>query len=83
MSLGRELRHARIDAGHDDEAAFSDMLGISVATLRAWEADIQRPGDEDVEQFAQATGMDPNALSHLAHDDAPQGICRAVDLVPD
>ena len=82
-TIGERLRQARLDAGYHDEAAFSDRLGITRATLQAWEANLQRPGDDQLECFAEITGADATSLSHLAHREAPQGICSAVDLIPD
>ena len=82
MTIGQRLREARLGAGYSDEAEFGEMLGISQATLLAWESNIQRPGDQQLERFAEITGMDASALSHLTHHEAPQGICSAVDLIP-
>lgn len=82
MTLGRRMRRARIDAGYSDVVQFGEALEVSPATLMAWEADIQRPSDDLLERFAELTGVDVQELASLASS-VPQGICRAVDLVPD
>jgi transcriptional regulator with XRE-family HTH domain len=83
MTIGQRMQQAREEADFTDEDDFADRLGITVATLRAWEADIQPPSDEQLQRFAELVGIDAATLSHLARDAAPKGICRPVDLVPD
>lgn len=77
------MQQAREEAGFTDEEDFAVRLGVTIGTLRAWEADIEPPSDEQLQRFAELTGIDAAALSHLAGDAAPKGICRPVDLVPD
>jgi transcriptional regulator with XRE-family HTH domain len=77
------MREARRQAGLTDDEQFAERVGVTVATLKAWEADIEPPSDEQLQRFAQLTGIDAETLSHLASDAAPKGICRPVDLVPD
>lgn len=81
MTIGQRMREAREQARLTEEDA-ADRLEISVATLRAWEADVETPSDEQLQRFAELTDMDGETLSHLATGPAPQGICGAVDLVP-
>ena len=76
------MRDARNQAGLTDEEQFAETMGVPLATLRAWEADIEAPTDDELQRFAQLIGADPAALSHLASGLAPRGICRPVDLVP-
>ncbi|MFO8081440.1 MAG: helix-turn-helix transcriptional regulator [Armatimonadota bacterium] len=83
MTIGQRMQQARKKAGFTDEEDFAGRLGVTVPTLRAWEADIEPPSDEQLQRFAELTGIDAAALSHLARDAAPKGICRPVDLVPD
>lgn len=83
MTLGQLMRAARTDAGHVDDAEFADRMDVALATLWAWEADIQRPAEEQLRRFAELTDTDPDAFIALDRGAAPQGICRAVDLVPE
>jgi len=83
MTIGQRLNQARMTAGFTDEQQFAERLGVTVATLRAWEADIETPSDEQLEQFAELTGIASTTLSHLLSAPAPSGICRPVELVPD
>ena len=83
MTIGQRMRQAREDAGLTDDEQFAAQMGVSVATLRAWEADVESPSTEDLERFAELTDADSEALTHLAGGAAPKGICRPVDLVPD
>lgn len=83
MTIGQRLREAREQAGHHDEKSFCELMEITVATLRAWEANIERPSDEQLERFAALTGIDAAPLSHLAHQESAQGICSAVELIPE
>jgi len=82
MTLGQQIAKARRRAGLTDDEQFAAQLGITVATLRAWEAEIEVPSDEHLERLAAATGLDATALSHLARVAAASGICSPVDLVP-
>ena len=82
MTLGQQIRKARRDAGLTDDKQFARDLGVTVATLHAWEVDIEAPSDEQLERLAALTGVDPAALTHLAREAAPSGICSPVDLVP-
>lgn len=77
------MREARTRAGFTDDEAFAERMGVTVVTLRAWEADIEPPSDEQLQRFAELTGIDAAALSHLAAGAAQKGICSPVDLVPD
>ena len=77
------MRRARTAAGFTDPPEFARLMGVGMAALLAWEADIESPADEHLQRFAQLAGIEP---SDLVPGDAPQrsqGICRAVDLVPD
>jgi len=83
MTRGQSMRRARTAAGFTDPAQFARLMGVEMAALIAWEADIESPTEEHVQSFAQLVGIEP---STLVPGDAPQrsqGICRAVDLVPD
>jgi len=83
MTRGQSMRRARSAAGFSDPAKFARLMGVEMAALIAWEADIESPTDEHLQRFAQLAGIEP---SGLVPGDAPQrsqGICRAVDLVPD
>jgi len=77
------MREARQKAGFTDEEQFAARMGVTLAKLRAWESDIEAPSDEELRRFTEIIEVDPETLSHLAGDPAPQGICRAVDLIPD
>lgn len=83
MTMGQRMRQARQQAGLTDDEQFAERLGVTIATLRAWEADIEPPSDEQLQRFAELTGVDGATLSHLARGAAPRGICSPVDLVPD
>lgn len=83
MTLGQRMRTARADAGHVDDAEFADRMDVGLATLRAWEADIQRPAEEELRRFAELTDTEPEVFIALDRGGAAQGICRAVDLVPE
>jgi len=83
MTIGQRIQQARKQADFTDDRHFADEMGVSLATLRAWEGDIETPSDEHLQRFAELTQIDAETLSHLAGDPAPQGICRPVDLVPD
>ncbi|MGI5818491.1 MAG: helix-turn-helix domain-containing protein [Armatimonadota bacterium] len=83
MTIGQRLNQARIRAGFTDEKQFAERLGVSVAMLTAWEADIEAPSDEQLRRFAALAGIDAETLPHLVSAPAPSGICRPVDLVPD
>lgn len=83
MTIGQRMRRAREQAGFTDEEQFAERLGVTTAVLRAWEADIETPSDEQLQRFVEATGIEAATLSHLTRDAAPTGICRPVDLVPD
>lgn len=82
MTLGQQIRRARRDAGLTDDEQFARDLGVTVATLYAWQADIEVPSDEQLRHIAELTALDPTALTHLAREVAPSGICSPVDLVP-
>jgi transcriptional regulator with XRE-family HTH domain len=82
MTIGKRIREARGEADMTEEQ-FADQLGVSPATLKAWEAEVQTPSDEQLQRFAEVAGIDAGALSHLARSPAPKGICSPVDLVPD
>ena len=82
MTLGQQIAKARRRAGLTDDEQFAAQLGITVATLHAWEAEIEVPSGEHLQRLAAATGLDVEALSHLARVAAPSGICSPVDLVP-
>ena len=83
MTIGQRMKQARQQAGFEDEEQFAEEMGVPLAKLRAWEADIEPPSDEQIQRFAELTEIEAGALSHLARDSAPKGICRPVDLVPD
>ena len=82
MTIGAKIREARAQAGFADEEQFAEKMGITEATLGAWEANIETPSDEQLQRLVEATGADPAALSHLTGAAAPKGICSPVDLVP-
>lgn len=83
MTIGQRMREIRTQAGFTDDEHFAGLIGVSVPTLRAWEADIEPPSDEQLQRFAEVTGTDAATLSHLAGSAAQKGICSPVDLVPD
>jgi len=83
MTIGQRIKQAREQAGFQDEEQFAEAMGVTVAVVRAWEADIEPPSDEQLQRLAEVTGVEAGALSHLAREAAPKGICRPVDLVPD
>lgn len=83
MTIGQRMRQAREDAGMTEDEEFAEQMGVTVATLRAWESDVEAPSDEHLQRFAELTGVDGAALTHLTGSAAPKGICRPVDLVPD
>lgn len=82
VTLGQQIQEARRRTGLTDDEHFADRLGVSVATVKAWEAEIETPSDEQLQRLAELTGLDAAALSHLARAAAPKGICSPVDLVP-
>ncbi len=82
MTIGKRLRRARRETGLTDDQ-LAEELGVEVSTLRAWELEVETPSDEQLQRLAELVNMDGETLSHLAASPAPQGICSAVDLVPD
>jgi transcriptional regulator with XRE-family HTH domain len=83
MTIGKRIRNARKKAGLTDDEQFAEQMGVTVATVRAWEAEIEPPSDEQLQRFAELTGVDAASLSPIASGAAPKGICSPVDLVPD
>lgn len=83
MTIGQQIRQARAKAGLTDDEQLARRLGVSVATLRAWEAEVEAPTDEQFERFAELAHLDEGALPRLAEARVPKGICSPVDLVPD
>ncbi|MGD9497868.1 MAG: helix-turn-helix domain-containing protein [Armatimonadota bacterium] len=83
MTLGQMLQRARLQAHADDPEVFAGRLGVPVTTLIAWEADLQRPTPQQLRRFAALAEVDVEALLRADAEHSPQGICRAVDLLPD
>ncbi|NLO07527.1 MAG: helix-turn-helix transcriptional regulator [candidate division WS1 bacterium] len=83
MTLGQRMREARRRAGETNDGVFAGEMGITVATLWAWEADIEEPTQEQLARFAELVGEDAAAFAGAVASEMPQGICRAIDLVPD
>lgn len=82
MTRGEYLRRLRTDAGLEVED-IAARLGVSVATVLAWEADIETPEADQLERLAEALGVDAATFNAATDVPVAQGICRAVDLVPD
>jgi transcriptional regulator with XRE-family HTH domain len=82
MTYGERLRQLRIQNGREIED-IAAALGVSPATLLAWEADIESPSAEQLTQLAAELGVDRSAFDAEKIAGVTQGICQAVDLTPE
>ncbi len=77
--IGREIWFYREKKGISQQC-LADRLQISVARLRAWEADDQMPGADSVRAVCQALEIDPNALyewQRYAYSDTETAILKS------
>lgn len=82
MTRGERLHQLRIQSGREIEDVAA-ALGVSPATLLAWEADIESPSAEQLTRLAAELGVDRSAFDEEEIAVATQGICQAVDLTPE
>ena len=81
MTRGERLHQLRIQSGREIEDVAA-ALGVSPATLLAWEADIESPSAEQLTRLAAELGVDRSAFDEEEIAVATQGICQAVDRPP-
>jgi transcriptional regulator with XRE-family HTH domain len=68
QTIGRRIKAAR---GHRSQQQLADAVGISVRTLRNWEADTHSPTVQGVKRIAKCTGWPVTYLIGADIDDNP------------
>lgn len=77
-AMGKRISEARREAGFHTARDFSGRLGVSVWTVRAWEAGKSRPRYEMLPNIAELTGY---PVAHfLGEDPIPAPLPHAADL---